>query len=111
MVRWYSNRASQQKIAKPIVSVPTANVEKRPRATNAEALFAKSREVELREATKLKQEAEGVDTPGHNLVIYRDIKKNAYANLPAAEKEKWEALADEHNKTIKLPPSADHINK
>lgn len=46
-----------------------------------------------------------------NLVIYHDIKKNAYANLSAAEKEKWEALADEHNKTIKLPPSADHINK
>jgi hypothetical protein len=108
MTRWYSNKANQQKAARP-VAVSTPITVKKPRATSAEALFAKSCEAELRAATKSRLETEEDDSLGHNLIVYREVKKNAYSDLSAAEKEKWEALAKEHNERIRSPPSAEYI--
>jgi len=110
MTWWYSNKATQQKMTKP-VAVPPPKTEKKPRATNAETLFAKSCEADLRAATSSQLESEGDETPGHNLSIYGEVKKNTYIELSAVEKEKWERLAVEHNEKIKLPPSSEHIYK
>lgn len=108
MTWWYSNKANQKKAPRP-VAVLTPNTVKKPCATGAEALFAKSHEAELCAATRSQLEAEGDESPGHNLVVYREIKKSTYTDLPDAEKGKWEMLAKEHNERVKLPPSADYI--
>lgn len=82
---------------------------KKPRATNAEDLFAKSLQAELRIAVDSKMQQEGSTMLGENLNIYRDVKKKAFDDLSNVEKARWRVLADEHNEKIKAPPSADYI--
>jgi hypothetical protein len=107
MTRWYSNRAgSRSTQSKPAVF---AQPIKKPRATNAEELFAKEHKLELRSNTSSKLEQGGSTTPGSNLVVYHSVKKEAYSDLSSDERAKWEQLAKEHNERIKEPPTMDHI--
>ena len=108
IARWYSNKATASRGRE---SKPTAVVQpiKRPRATNAEDLFAKSLQAELRVAVSSQMQQEGSTTVGENLNIYRDVKKNTFNNLSDVDKARWRVLAEEHNEKIMAPPSADYI--
>ena len=109
ITRWYSNRATTRGVqSKPIIA---AQPSKKPRATNAEGLFAKSHQEELRAATSSKLEEDGSTAPGTNLVVYRDVKKEAYSDLSPEEKAKWQDLVKEHNDRIQQRPTAEYIFK
>ena len=108
MTRWFSNCTTKRGgSAKPnlIVAQPI----KKPHATNAVDLFAKSYQDELHTTATSKMDKEGTVIRGANLVLYHDAKRDAYRALPGAEKEKWEALAKEHNDRIKELPSTEYI--
>ena len=108
MTRWFNNRTTKRGgSTKPrlIVAQPI----KKPRATNAADLFAKSHQDELRAAATSKMDEEGTVIRGTNLLLYHDAKRDAYGALPGAEKAKWEALAKERNDQIKEPPSTEYI--
>jgi|SRR5882762_9095303 len=96
MTRWFSNRTTKRGGSTKPSLVVTQPI-KKPRATNATDLFAKSHQDELRAAATSKMDEEGTVIRGVNLVLYHDAKRDAYAALPGAEKAKWEALAKEHN--------------
>jgi hypothetical protein len=106
MSRWYSNRAVTRGNSNRVVVVQPV---KKPRATNAQDLFAKSHQEELRAAVSSKMKQDGSTAPGTSLVVYRDAKQVAYSDLSEAERLKWETLAKEHNDKIKAPPSMDYI--
>jgi hypothetical protein len=84
---------------------------KRPRAINAEDMFAKSERSELLET--IKELRDGSSSASHsgeeNLALYRKAKADAFSKLSASEKEKWEILATEHNERGKKPPPMSHI--
>ena len=78
MSRWYYNQATARGgSSKPIVM---AQPVKKPRATNAEELFAKSHQKELRATASSKMKQDGSTAPGSNLMVYREAKKAAYSD-------------------------------
>ena len=90
--------------------VAAAHPIKKLHITNAEDLFAKSHQTELRTTVDSKMEQEAHSTaPGENLNIYCDVKKKAFKDLLDADKACWVALAEEHNEKIEVPPTADYI--
>jgi hypothetical protein len=109
MTRWFSNRTTKRGGSTKPSLVQVTQPIKKPRATNATDLFAKSHQDELRAAATSKMDEEGSVIRGTNLVLYHDAKRDAYDALPGAEKAKWEALAKEHNDRIKEPPSIEYI--
>src|ERR1700692_2527295 len=86
-----------------------SNATKRPRATNAEDLFAKEQRTHLRDAMKLQRDKLGVSslTKEENLALYRSVKADTYNNLPSLDKEIWEAHAGKYNEDIKDLPSLE----
>lgn len=68
----------------------------------------KEHQDELCATTSSKLEQDGSTAPGSNLVMYHNIKKEAYLDLSSDEWVKWEWLANEHNKRIKEPPTTDY---
>jgi hypothetical protein len=44
-----------------------------------------------------------------NLISYRQARADAFSELSASEKVKWETAASEHNEHIKDLPLIEHI--
>ena len=110
MVCWYSNKSTASHVANTKTVLIVTPPIKKPRATNAEDLFAKNHKDDLRAAVSLKMEQDsGSAVPGANLVMYHNSKKEAYRALSEPEKAKWEGLARAHNDNIKAPPSMDYF--
>jgi hypothetical protein len=87
MTRWFSNHATKRGgSTKP--SLLVAQPIKKPRATNATELFAKSHLDKLRAAATSKLDEEGTVTRGANLVLYHDAKRDVYVPLSRAEQTK-----------------------
>jgi hypothetical protein len=110
MARFYTNQANKHSTVS-VPRRPTQVATKRPRSTNAEQLFAKDQKTQIRDA--IKQRRDMSDSSSHtkeeNLVLYRTVKSDAFLNLSASEKVKWEKLASEHNERIKQLPPIEHI--
>jgi hypothetical protein len=90
---------------------PPPKPAKKPRATNAEDLYAAEHRDDINSALKSRLEQEGLDPKGGNLILYRVVKQTMFANLPEAEKLKYKVAAEEHNKKIQQPPPPEHISE
>lgn len=108
---WYSNKATTSRGNESKPATAATLPIKKPRATNAEDLFAKSLQTELCTAVESKMQQASSTTFRDNLNVYHDVKKKAFDDLSDADKAHWRDLAEEHNKKIKASPSADYIFK
>jgi hypothetical protein len=109
MARFFSNQGNKK--TTQVLAPTKSNATKRPRATNAEDLFAKEQRTQLRDAMKLQRDKLGVSslTKEENLALYRSVKADTYNSLLSSDKEIWEARAGKYNEEIKDLPSLEHI--
>jgi hypothetical protein len=76
-------------------------------------LFAQSHREELRIAasSRIQQDKSTTFTPGGNLVVYHNIKQQAFECQSEADKACWETLAQEYNTKLMVPPTPDYFYK
>jgi hypothetical protein len=108
MYRWFVNQKPEHATTVSAVKSHTTS-SKRPRATTAQDIFAKTCKEDVRRQLQIELKEAGDIPQGGNIRQHRVVKNAMYDKLPADEKAKFEALATEHNETIKGPPPADHI--
>jgi hypothetical protein len=74
-------------------------------------LFTQSHGDELHVATssRVQQDRSTTSTPGGNLLVYHNVKQQAFKSQSDAEKAHWETLAQEHNAKITEQPTADYF--
>ncbi|KIM80039.1 hypothetical protein PILCRDRAFT_89865 [Piloderma croceum F 1598] len=84
---------------------------KKPCTTNAMELFAQSHweELHVTTSTRVQQNRSTTYTPGGNLLVYHDVKQQAFEGQSDTEKAHWETLAQEHNVKITVPPTVDYF--
>jgi hypothetical protein len=74
-------------------------------------LFTQSHQDELCVATssRVQQDRSTKSMPGGNLLVYHNIKQQAFKTQSDAEKAHWETLAQECNAKITEKPTADYF--
>jgi hypothetical protein len=108
MARWFVNqeaKSSKGRLNPPPATKPA----KKPRATNAEDLFAAEHRENINAALKLRLEQEDIGTKGGNLILHRVVKQEMFAGLSEADQLKYKAAAEEYNRKIQQPPPLEHI--
>jgi hypothetical protein len=106
MARWFANQGAKSSKAKPL---PPVKAVKKPRATNAQDIFAEDRRDDIRTAIKQKCTEEGVTAKEGNLKFHRIIKNEMYSELSEEDRAKYDKLAAERNSKLDQPPSREHV--
>ena len=86
-----------------------AKAVKKPRAKNAEDMFAEEHQDDIREALKSRRLEEGMDTKEGNLKLHRLVKKEMFFKLPVEDRNKYEKMSDDHKAKIKEAPPREHV--
>lgn len=86
----------------------TTSAAKRPRATNAETIFASEHKDQIMQAMAEKRAQEGTTTE-QNLPEYNRIKRDLFLELSADDRAKYEEKAITQNSSVQTKPASSHI--